>query len=778
MDDFENDKLHASTRTNANEKAYPIDPDTFYWTYQALKVLFKFLKLNINTHGDEKSWADGNIFLFNHFTRFEAVIPQYLIYKKTKALTHSIATKELFADELISKYLVNLGGIPTDADNLMFHVSKDIFNDIKLIAFPEGGIVKDRRVLDNKGRYRIYSRSHDKRRKLHTGPAVIGLTIAIFKASVRKLHEQDDFEKISLWAAEIGLDSPQQLIDVSQQPTLIIPCNITFYPLRVKENHLTKGLKLLQKKLNKRLSEELLIEGNLLLKDTDMDIQILEPIVIEEYWSRWETTITSLLVDHSQYSLSELFNREHKKNTWGNHIYAMAHRHNAVKIRDAYMQSIYSGVTINIAHIASSLFIHFVKQQSRHVNKKKFHELLYVSTKLLQQQQQLNAHINTHKTLEEPDIYRNILFKNTKGFDQFLRSIYAAELIEKKGGYYKFTELLSKTEGFDAIRIQNPIAVYANEVAPIPQVAAVINNALSFKLNTRQHELAEMLFEDELIEHQRDTVDYQKEHYKTINQAQSITRPTAPYLLKPKKHNSECVILIHGLLSSPGELSSLAKKISHQGYIVLGTRLKGHGTSPWDLHRCQWQDWQQSVRQSIKIAHCYTKKIHLVGFSSGSLLALHFAANKHFDFTSVTACSTPIYFKDPLISLIKIADKTNKLVKTLTGAEGALPFKKNNPEHPHINYKHIPISSVHELLKLVDVTKRRLKKIACPVYLLQSDNDPVVDQSSMGYLLNAINGNVKQYDWVTSNRHGILFENTDNCHQKILTFIDSQHQIA
>ncbi|PCH85912.1 MAG: acyltransferase [Piscirickettsiaceae bacterium] len=740
-----------------------------------MKVMFKFLKLNVNTHGDDTSWANGDIFLFNHFARFEAVIPQYLIYKKTKAFTHAIATKELFSsDELISKYLINLGGIPTDADNLMFHVSKGIFKGIKLIAFPEGGIVKDRRVLDDKGRYRVYSRSHDKRRKLHTGPAVIGLTIAIFKASVRKLQEQGNIKKISLWATEIGLDDGQQLIDASRQPTTIIPCNITFYPLRVKENRLTKGLKLLQKKLDKRLSEELLIEGNFLLKDTDMDIQILKPIVIEDYWSRWEETVTTLLVDQSQYSLSELFNREHKKSTWGNHIYSMAHRHNVEKIRDTYMQSIYSGVTINIAHLASSLFMHFIKQKKLHVNKKKLHELLYVSAKLLQQHQQLN----THKTLQDPSTYRDLLFKNTDGFDQFLRSVYAAELIEKNGAYYRFTGLLSKTADFDAIRHQNPIAVYANEVAPIPQIAEVIKNALSFKINKRQHDLADMLFEDELLEYQLDDAYYQQEKYHLINQTQSLTQPTAPYILKPKKHNGECVILIHGLLSSPGELSSLAKKILQRGYIVLGTRLKGHGTSPWDLQRCRWQDWQQSVRQSIKIARCYTKKVHLMGFSSGSLLALHFAANRHFNFASITACSTPIYFNDPLIGLIKIADKTNKLVKALTGTEGVLPFKKNEPEHPHINYRHIPISSVHELLKLVDITKRRLKKITCPVYLLQADNDPVVDRTSMGFLLDSINQQVRQYDWVTSNRHGIVFENTDNCHQKIVAFIDSQHQIA
>ncbi|PCI22746.1 MAG: acyltransferase [Piscirickettsiaceae bacterium] len=742
-----------------------------------MKVLFKFVKLKIKIHGDESAWEKGNIFLFNHFARFEAIIPQYIIYQKTNKLTRSIATKELFsANELISRYLLNLGGIPTDAEQLMYHVSKDILNGIKLIAFPEGGIVKDRLVFDEKGGYSVYSRSENKRRKLHTGPAVIGLTIAIFKASVRQLHmsEPANEAKLARWANEIGLSNTAQLIEACEKPTIIIPCNITFYPLRVKENTLVKGLKLLQVDLKDRLSEELLIEGNLLLKDTDMDIRVLEPIVVEDYWSRWEASIVSLLVDHSNFSLGELFNTVRKKSTWGDHIYQLAHRRNAVKIRNAYMHAIYSGVTINIAHMAASLLSHFVNEQKKHVNKKKFHELLYIATKLLQQHKQLNF----HETLQNPSTYRNILFKNTDGFDQFLRSVYAADLIQKEGVYYVFTGLLSNKPSFDSIRYQNPVTVYTNEVAPIKQVQEVIKKCLTFKPNKRLHEVAEMLFDDELIEHQIDIKRYQQEQYRKINDAQPATKFAEPFILRADKNNGQCVVLIHGLLSSPAELRSLAEKLYNQGYIVLATRLKGHGTSPWDLNECSWQDWQQSIKQTIKIAQCYSKKIHLVGFSSGGLLALHLSANKNFHFASVSSCSTPIEFKDPLIKFIKIADTTNKAIKSITGGEGLMTFKDNTPEHPNINYKHIPISAVNQLLQLVKKTKSRLKRINCPVYLIQADNDPVVDSSSMALLLGSINTAVRQYDWICSNRHGILHENTGNCQQKIIDFIDSQNQIA
>ena len=748
-----------------------IDPTVFNWTYQALSVLFKFLKLKIIVHGDETALNDGQIFLFNHFARFEAVIPQYVIYQKTGQLSRSIASKELFSgDELISRYLMNLGGIANDTDNLMYLVSKDILHAHKLIAFPEGGIVKDRRVLDKQGRYRIYSRTDDRRRGLHTGPAFIALTLAIFKSSVRQLARDKKLSKISAWATELGLSNGQQLIDISQQETLITPCNITFYPLRVKGNTITKVLDFLQTDLKQRISEELLIEGNFLLKETDMDIQLCPAIIVENYWSRWEDRVASLLVQHSSLSLAELFNSVRKGESWGQRLFNIAHHRNALKIRDQYMHAIYAAVTINIAHIAASLLLHFIQQGQVHINRKKLHQLLYVCCKLLQKTPSLNV----HQTLQDPNIYRNILFKNSESFDQFLRSMYSAELISRQGAYYQFTGILNPETTFDSIRHKNPLVVYANEVAPIEAVQQAIHDSLSFKLNKRLDDFAEMLFDDELREQQCDIAAFQDDKYQALQPQPSIISSGQPFIIQPDPQNGECVVLVHGLLSSPEEVRGLAAKLAKRGYIVIAPRLKGHGTNPWDLQQRSWQDWRQSVQQAIKIAHCYSSKLHLVGFSSGALLSLILAANKANKISSVSACSTPIDFKDPLIKLVKITHASNKLIKSLTGAEGFFPFQENKPEHPHINYRHIPIAAVNQLLRLISASKTRFKKIKCPVLLIQADNDPVIAPSSMSFLLTAIEPSLLTYQWVSSSRHGILFENSDNCQQIISDFICKQ----
>ncbi|MEO1896819.1 MAG: alpha/beta fold hydrolase [Cycloclasticus sp.] len=750
---------------------HQINPDTYRWTYHAMKTLFKVFSLTIRTTGNKDAWQQGDIFLFNHFARFEAFIPQYLIYQKTGHYSRSIASKELFTDNRFGRYLSELGGIPNNADALMYHVSKDILQQQKLVAFPEGGIVKDRRIFDEKGRYRIYSRSHDERRKLHTGPAVIALAIAIFKQAVLEINQKKGKNLLSQWASELGFNDTQALLSVCEKPTVIIPCNITFYPLRISDNALKNSVQFFVDNLHTRVSEELLIEGNLLLKNTDMDIHLGEPIIAEDYWTKIESKISTAFVNHSELSLSDIFDNVQKDDSWNSFLFRLNYQRNTNRIRDDYMRAIYDNTTINIAHIAATLIMHFVDEGKTHINKRKLHHLIYCTVKVLQKDDSLNF----HRTLKNPSIYRNLIMTKSDTFNQFLRGAYKANLLESAGVCYNFMANIESENDFDSIRYKNPLAVYANEVASIAPLQKAIKRSLAFKFNKKLDEIASMLFEDEILEYHWDLSQFRESKHQEINQKQRISEQSAlPYLLKPKHHKGECVIIIHGLLSSPAELRELAEKFYNLGYIVIGSRLKGHGTSPWDLHERTWQDWQQSVRQSIKIARCYSHSIHLIGFSSGSLLALMAAANRNLRISSITACSTPVILKDPMVQLVKIADFTNKIVKKISVSEGIMPFQDNTPEHPHINYHHTPIAAINQLLMLIKKTTVRLKKLRCPVLLIQGDNDPVVNPSSMAELSKHIPQEQLTQHWVSSNRHGILHENTDNCQQKVIDFICKQ----
>ena len=61
------------------------------------------------------------------------------------------------------------------------------------------------------------------------------------------------------------------------------------------------------------------------------------------------------------------------------------------------------------------------------------------------------------------------------------------------------------------------------------------------------------------------------------------------------------VVLVHGFLASPAELKAFGERLAALGHPVIGVRLSGHGTSPWDLRDRNWQSWLDSVWRGYRI---------------------------------------------------------------------------------------------------------------------------------------------------------------------------------
>jgi hypothetical protein len=143
------------------DDALQINESTYEWSVRVVTILKKILRLNLKLH---------------HFARFETFIPQYLIYQETGALCRSLASKDFFVEgSAFSSYLLNVGTVPNDHPRLLPFLAEEILRGRKVIVFPEGGMVKDRRVMDSAGHYSIYSRMAKQRRKHHTGAAVLAL---------------------------------------------------------------------------------------------------------------------------------------------------------------------------------------------------------------------------------------------------------------------------------------------------------------------------------------------------------------------------------------------------------------------------------------------------------------------------------------------------------------------------------------------------------------------------------------------------------------------------
>lgn len=729
------------------------------------------LSVKMKLHADTQV-EQGDIFLFNHFSRFETFIPQFLIFEKTGAYSCAIASAEFFReDTVLSRYLKNVGVFPHNHPHLMSLLAAQVLRGRKVIIFPEGGMVKDRRVMDNQGHYNVYSRITGNRRKQHTGAAVLAQGIEAFKATVRNAYADKNHTQLLRWKEELELESLDQLLLSALKPTLIVPANITFYPIRTSDNLLLTGVELFDKNLSFRQTEELLVEGNILLKNTDMDIRMGKPIDPYEVWHWWNRYLLEFVASELK-SLDEVFSLHLSPKNWQQKILGTYFKKSANATRNAYMKAIYAQVTVNLSHLAATLIMYCLENGQQSITHQAFYTSLYIAVKRLQH----NKDINLHRSLLNPRDYVDLTSGTNKRFEQFICIAKHAELLTEQECCYHFLPKLLQEFHFDKIRLENPIAVYNNEVRPITAVREAVIEALNECETIEAQQLAEWYFEDECLDLGWEQHAYRKPRYDDINDQETATADPAPFFLQPDEPNGMGVLLIHGLLASPAELRDYGEYLASQGYTVLAVRLSGHGSSPYSLQEQTYQDWYAPVARGFTMLKAYTARIFITGFSTGGVLALKIAAEKHPEIIAVISIAVPIRFHNPAFLLTSLLHGTNKLVDWVSSYEGVKPFIENDQEHPHINYRHAPVKAIYELRLLINDMDDFLPLCTCPILIMHADHDPVVSVKSAYKIIDDITSVDKQLTLINANQHGILMENIGGSWDVIDAFMSKNNK--
>ena len=742
-----------------NQTSYPddwpdIDTALFARSAKWFGSVKTLLGVKINLHA-ESQIHQGDIFVFNHFSRFETFIPQYLIHETTGAYSGAIAAGEFFrSDTTLSRFLRKAGVIPHDHPRLFPLLAAQILRGRKVIIFPEGGMVKDRRVVDKRGRYSIFSRITGQRRKHHTGTAVLAQGIELFKSAIRNAYVHQDDERLMQWKEHLQLDSLDQLLTAALKPTLIVPGNITFYPIRSSENLLQKGVELFADNVTLRQNEELLIEGNIILKDTDMDIRLAAPLAALPPRSWWQRRLLASAASDID-ALDDLFTLAASPKSWKQRRLARYFRNNAAAVRDRFMESIYANVTINLSHLASSLIMYSLEQGQRQIEKMRFYTTLYIAVKHLQDR----PSIHLHRSLLDPDEYGDLPEGTGRRFEQFICIAKELDLLAENQACYRFLPKLCEDYAFDTIRLDNPIAVYNNEAAPIALVGETLTAALDECEADDQRCLTAWRFDDEHRALAWEQHYYSDPRFDDINRLEIADTDPSPFFLQPQQPNGCGVLLVHGLLAGPAEVRSYGEHLSAQGYTVLGVRLKGHGTSPHALRDQSWEDWYGPVRRGFDILRSLVQQVIAIGFSTGGALALKLASEQRPELLGVVAVSVPVKFNNPAFMLVPLLHGTNRLIRWASSFEGVKPFIDNVPEHSNINYRNTPIRALYELRRLIQEMDHFLDQVDVPTLILYADQDPVVSPQSAPDLVSKLGSTDKRLAMIESDRHGILLEN-------------------
>jgi esterase/lipase/1-acyl-sn-glycerol-3-phosphate acyltransferase len=706
-----------------------------------LDFVFKGSGTDIRLHGIERIPDQPVLYVINHFTRLETILMPYIIKKHIKKYAISLADKSFF-DGRLGDFLNKMGAISTDnpeRDTLMINAL--LTGSYPLIIYPEGQMIKDKKIIE-KGKYLVYNAGS--RRPPHTAAGRIALRSQFIREELRMLRDKGDDESISRMAAHFGF-SPGNVPDILQKETVIVPVNITYYPVRARDNAINRLVNRFIRDVSIRLEEELEVEGSMLMEGVDIDINFGDPLPMKHYMTV-SGGVQQMLADENLYLKP------------GELKYVPPFKKLYITIMYDYMQAIYGMTTVNIDHLASYIL---TKYRKNVISEDDFKNRIFLAIEHL-----LNSGItNYHTTLGLQQFYLiTDDFHNKYG--DFIKTALEKNLIELTDFVItRNDELFSRNYQFHTIRKDNIIEVLKNEIEPLENLTEVLDRLMitpdAFirkKIRNRILEFDRRLF----------VQDYDRYYAEGESKPRSIGEPF--FLRHPL--GKKGVILVHGYMAAPEEIRPLAEYLYKTGYSVYGVRLRGHGTSPEDLALREWNDWYNSVGRAYIVIKNSVKHFAIAGFSMGAGLALLQAANKPRRFKGIISINGPARLQDTSSRFSSLAVARNTFFSAIHVNAGKMEYVDNDPENPHINYLRNPVHGVYELGKLMKLVMERLGSVMEPVLIIQGSDDPVVNPVSGREIFKKLGSKKKQLIKINADHHGILRgKEAEMVKENVLTFL-------
>lgn len=705
---------------------------SFRYASLAMNILERLLGSRFTVSGIEKIPDKPVLFVANHFTRSETFFVPYVINKITSRHIRCLADSKIFIGSF-GKFLRSVGTVSTKDPNRDNIILGDLVSgQYDWMIYPEGSMVKSKEIsfdglFNSNTPYRVGP--------IRTGASVLALKSELYRQDLVYAHLNNNQNIINEYKQNFGFDF--DIDKIQNLKTNIVPVNITYYPIRPGENNIKNLASKLIKNLPSQISEELEIEGNILMNSI-IDINFGDPINILDYISSTKSIISKIPII--------------KYETKNNFVI----KYYRSKLTNDFMAKVYLNIQINFDHLFIASLINF-NENKIHIDHLK--RIIYYSAILLAK----TAKFRLHNLILEENIFS--IFNDEK-FTQFddvfelaLKQNIIGKISETEVQIYK-TQLNKKID-FHHIRIENTLMVIYREFDILESANSIVKRVCKIK----DDDLKNLVFENICkIDNNNYENDFQKYFDENFSKNKSIGAP----FYNVSCSSNYAVILVHGYKSAPKEMEDLANFFNENQISTYNVRLKGHGTAPINLQDCEWIDWYQSLHRGYCALSNKFDNLIIVGFSTGGLLSLLSASQKNIKkskLRAVISINSALKLLDIKTKMVPGINLWNELLHKFNIESGQFQYIDDKPENPHINYSRNYLKGVYELEKLMNICKDNLYKIIQPTLIIQAKNDPVVNPVSGKIIYNLISSKNKKLTLLDFNNHVIV-----NCENKSLVF--------
>ena len=699
----------------------------------AIKALSRLTKADIAVYGKENIPAGPTIFVMNHFTRLETIILPNYIYELTGKPAYSLAASSLFHGGL-DKFFDLVGVISTaDPQRDELILQSLLAGNANWIIFPEGSMVKTKKIVDG-GKYMI---AHpDGRREPRTGAASLALRAELFR---RQLAQKEaESPGLSNWM--LDLLRVKSFSEVAQEPTTIVPVNLTYCPIRAAENIALDIASKLVKDMSPRMVEEIMTEGTMLLSGVDIDIRFGKPVPISDYLSdAW------LDSEFNGFTVSQGVKNEMKTTSYS--------------VMQRYMDAIYNMTTVNHEH----LFATFLRLYPyKKLLESEFKRRVFYAASLIGDKGQ-GLDISLHKSLEENQAHL-LTDDRYRKYEEFLQLAIEKGVVRKEGGYLvRDRSKLSVPLSFHRGRINNPIEVMANEIEPLKHLQSLIKSIAWQPDILIKYSAGRYLYKKDKDLYLRDC-----EKYGRLGDAGGKCAGR-PFLLQGLRRTG--VVLVHSYLALPKEVENIAHALRKSGFWVYAVRLPGHGTSAADLAKRHYQEWIEAVENGYALMSSFCKEVVVGGVGVGGNLSLDLAGRVK-DIKGAFAICSPFALKNYSTNFMPGRDVWDRILNKLKRGETQEKYLEFSHGNSLINYVENPVDGIRELGEYLDSVENSYKDISQPVLIIQADGNPVVDPRGSQKVYGRVGSSEKEFCLLSSGHHVLINgEDASKVVGKIVAFV-------
>lgn len=226
---------------------------------------------------------------------------------------------------------------------------------------------------------------------------------------------------------------------------------------------------------------------------------------------------------------------------------------------------------------------------------------------------------------------------------------------------------------------------------------------------------------------------------------------------------SRAVLLLHGFTGNTSDVRMLGRFLERKGYTCYAPLYEGHGSTSQSFVQSTAANWWQSVQAGYEllIDKGY-EEIAVAGLSLGGVFSLKIGYT--FDVKGIIPMCTPMYSrtKTALIQMVHSYIEQSTSTSLSDKEKQALRILASRP--------------VNSLINIIEKTRKNIRKITSPIFIVQARQDEVIDISSAETINETVRSEDKTLKWYENSTHVItLGEERNELHKDVHQFLERLH---